>query len=197
MIITLATLKLQSTQAGFMSFIIFNIPSWTMLFLLGTLANIYASDYEVTQVKLAFLGFNAAAAGVMVRNLLDYVNEYSKRVSMIVLMGASAVIFWYFRSPHSIVFCLIAGAIFSLYIEIENKQQMSHRSQNLFHRMNTGWIMGKTSLFIFVGLFALLWFIASYDNKAWYSYSYIFYFCGSFVIGPATTVFAYIYAFVS
>lgn len=196
MIITLTTLKLQSVQAGFMSFIIFNIPSWTMLFLLGTLANIYASDYEVTQVKLAFLGFNAAAAGVMMRSLIDYVKEYSKKVSMIVLMAASAVIFWYFRSPHSIVFCLIAGAIFSLYIEIENKQQMSQRSQNLFHRMNTGWIMGKTSLFIFVGLFALLWFVASYDNKAWYSYSYIFYFCGSFVIGPATTVFAYIYAFV-
>ena len=101
-----------------MSFIIFNIPSWTMLFLLGTLANIYASDYEVTQVKLAFLGFNAAAAGVMMRSLIDYVKEYSKKVSMIVLMAASAVIFWYFRSPHSIVFCLIAGAIFSLYIEI-------------------------------------------------------------------------------
>ena len=71
MIITLTTLKLQSVQAGFMSFIIFNIPSWTMLFLLGTLANIYASDYEVTQVKLAFLGFNAAAAGVMMSSLID------------------------------------------------------------------------------------------------------------------------------
>lgn len=196
MIITMATLKLQSVQAGFLSFIIFNIPSWTILFILGTLANIYASDYEVTQVKLAFLGFNAATAGVMMRNLIDYVKEHTQRVSMIVLMGMSALIFWYFRSPHSIVFCLIAGAIFSLYIEMENKQQMSQRSQNLFHRIGTGWLMGKTSLYIFIGLFALLWFVASYDNKAWYSYSYIFYFCGSFVIGPATTVFAYIYAFV-
>jgi hypothetical protein len=60
-------------KAGFMAFIIFNIPSWTLLFILGTLVSIYASDYEVTQVKLAFLGFNAAAAGVMMRNLIDYV----------------------------------------------------------------------------------------------------------------------------
>jgi chromate transport protein ChrA len=73
MIITLTTLKLQSMKAGFMAFIIFNIPSWTLLFILGTLVSIYASDYEVTQVKLAFLGFNAAAAGVMMRNLIDYV----------------------------------------------------------------------------------------------------------------------------
>ncbi len=72
MIITITTLKLQSPLAGFLSFIIYNIPSWTILFILGTLANIYASDYEVTQVKLAFLGFNAAAAGVMVRSLADY-----------------------------------------------------------------------------------------------------------------------------
>jgi chromate transporter len=111
-------------------------------------------------------------------------------------MGSSALIFWYFRSPHSIVFCLIAGAIFSLYIEMENKQQMSQRSQNLFHRINTGWLLGKNSFYIFIGLFALLWFIASHDGQVWYSYSYIFYFCGAFVIGPATTVFAYIYAFV-
>ena len=115
---------------------------------------------------------------------------------MIIIMAASAVIFWYYRSPHSIVFCLVAGAIFSLYIEIETKQQMSHRSQNLFHRINAGWLLGKNSFYIFIGLFALLWLIASINDKAWYSYSYIFYFCGSFVIGPGATVFAYIYAFV-
>ena len=115
---------------------------------------------------------------------------------MIVIMAASALIFWYFRTSHSIVFCLIAGAIFSLYIEIENKQQMSQRSQNLFHRINTGWLLGKTSIYIFVVLFAILWLISSLNPTAWYSYSYIFYFCGSFVIGPATTVLAYIYAFV-
>jgi len=116
MIITVTTLKLQSPSAGFISFIIFNIPSWTLLFLLGTLANVYASDYEVTQVKLAFLGFNAATAGVMVRSLVEYCTQNSKKVSMIVIMAASALIFWYYRTSSSIVFCLIAGAIFSLYI---------------------------------------------------------------------------------
>ena len=73
MIITIATLKLQSISAGFKAFIIFNIPSWTLLFVLGTLVNTYANDYEVTQVKLAFLGVNAATAGVMVRSLMDYI----------------------------------------------------------------------------------------------------------------------------
>ncbi len=70
MIITITTLKLQSPFAGFLSFIIFNIPSWTILFVLGSLVNIYANDLDVTQVKLAFLGFNAATAGVMVRSLV-------------------------------------------------------------------------------------------------------------------------------
>ena len=73
MIITITTLKLQSVSAGFYSFIIFSIPSWILLFVIGSLVNIYASDYEVTQVKLAFLGFNAAAAGVIVRSLHEHI----------------------------------------------------------------------------------------------------------------------------
>lgn len=72
MIITVTTLKLQSLLAGFLSFIIFNIPSWTVLFILATLANTYAADYNVTQVKLAFLGFNAATAGVILKSLVEY-----------------------------------------------------------------------------------------------------------------------------
>ena len=70
MIITVTTLKLQSPLAGFISFIVFNIPCWIFLFILGTLVDIYANDLNVTQVKLAFLGFNAATAGVMVRSLM-------------------------------------------------------------------------------------------------------------------------------
>lgn len=72
MIITMTTLKLQSPLAGFISFIIFNIPSWILLFILGTLADHYVNDYNATQMKLAFLGFNAATAGVMVRSLVEY-----------------------------------------------------------------------------------------------------------------------------
>lgn len=70
MIITVTTLKLQSPLAGFISFIVFNIPCWIFLFILGTLVNVYGNDLNVTQVKLAFLGFNAATAGVMVRSLM-------------------------------------------------------------------------------------------------------------------------------
>lgn len=116
MIITVTTLKLQSPMAGFLSFIIFNIPSWIFLFILGTIVDVYASDLDVTQVKLAFLGFNAATAGVMVRSLMEYFNENSNNVSTIVIMALSTLIFWIWRSSNAIVFCLVAGAIFSLYI---------------------------------------------------------------------------------
>jgi hypothetical protein len=72
---------------------------------------------------------------------------------------------------------------------------MSQRSQNLFHRINASWLLGKPSIYIFICLFAILWIISSFYPTTWFSYTYIFYFCGSFVIGPAATVFAYIYAF--
>ena len=72
---------------------------------------------------------------------------------------------------------------------------MSNRSQNLFHRVNTNWLLGKTSIYIFVGLFALLWILSNSFPDQWYSYTYIFYFAGSLVIGPAATVLAYIYPF--
>lgn len=70
MIITVSTLKLQSPLAGFLAFIVFNIPCWIFLFILGKVVDVYVSDLQVTQVKLAFLGFNAATAGVMVRGLV-------------------------------------------------------------------------------------------------------------------------------
>lgn len=72
---------------------------------------------------------------------------------------------------------------------------MSSRSQNLFHRLTSSWYFGKTSIYIFFILFVLLWLISNFYPNEWYSYSYIFYFCGSLVIGPATAFFAYMYAF--
>ena len=72
---------------------------------------------------------------------------------------------------------------------------MSHRSQNLFHRLNQNWFMGRTSLYMFVLVFIALWLVFNFYPGSWFSYSYIFYFCGSLIIGPATTIFAYLYAF--
>ena len=72
---------------------------------------------------------------------------------------------------------------------------MSQRSQNLFHRIGNNWFLGKNSIFIFLIFFFILWIISSYYPGSWFSYSYIFYFCGSFIIGPATSVFAYLFAF--
>ena len=72
---------------------------------------------------------------------------------------------------------------------------MSQRSRNLFHRLGNVWLLGKNSIYIFVGLFLFLLLLSSINANAWYSYAYIFYFCGSLVMGPVATVFAYIYAF--
>lgn len=57
-------------MAGFLAFIVFNIPSWVILFILGSISSIYVSDNEGTEVTLMFLGFNAAAAGVMVKSVV-------------------------------------------------------------------------------------------------------------------------------
>lgn len=84
---------------------------------------------------------------------------------MIMIMTLSTLIFWIWRSSGAIVFCLVAGAIFSLYIEIESKNQMSVRSQNLFHRMTGNWLLGKTSIYLFVGLFVFLWIIGNYFSS--------------------------------
>jgi len=90
---------------------------------------------------------------------------------------------------------MVAGAIFSLYIEIESKAEMSHRSRDLFHRINNSKFMGKNAIIIFISIFIILWLVSNFYPGQWYSYAYIFYFCGSFVLGPATSVFAYLYAF--
>ena len=162
MVITIATLKLQSPLAGFVAFLLYNIPSWIMLFILGTLANMYVDHYYSTQMKLAFLGFNAAAAGVMVRSMLIYFNENNSKISTLLIMIGSAVIFAIFRSSGSIVFCLITGAIYSLYISIESKSEMSSRSQNLFRNIKHSWIMGKISIYIFIGLYLALWILSAF-----------------------------------
>ena len=101
-----------------MAFLVFSSPSWLMLFILGSLVNAYVEDYNSTQMKLAFLGFNAAAAGIMIRGLLDWVQEYVNSISTFLIMICSAVIFIIFRSSGSIAFCLFAGAVYSLYISI-------------------------------------------------------------------------------
>ena len=71
-VITMATLKTKSPLAGFIAFIVFSIPSWLILFILGWLSKNYVGEYHQlpTQLKLMFLGFNASGAGVMVKSFL-------------------------------------------------------------------------------------------------------------------------------
>lgn len=76
-IVTIVTLKTRSLMAGVNSFIIYNIVPWIFLTILGLLSSIFVQD-RVTHlphaVKLFIMGFNAASAGIMVRNFVSYLN---------------------------------------------------------------------------------------------------------------------------
>lgn len=76
-IVTIVTLKTRSLMAGVNSFIIYNIVPWIFLTILGLLSSIFVQD-QVTHlphtVKLFIMGFNAASAGIMVRNFVSYLN---------------------------------------------------------------------------------------------------------------------------
>jgi chromate transporter len=71
---------------------------------------------------------------------------------------------------------------------------MSERSKNLFHNINHNWFLGKNSLYIFISVYLVLWLLSSfYTDSIVFSYMFVFYFCGTFIVGPATTIFAYLY----
>jgi len=64
----------KSPLVGFVSFIIFTIPSVLVLSLLGWFASVYATPHTQfpNQVKLMFLGFTAAAAAIIMSSLISH-----------------------------------------------------------------------------------------------------------------------------
>ena len=60
-------LKTKTVMTGFWAFIVFNIPSWILLSILGWFAGTYITPNTAipTQITLLFLGFNASGAGIM------------------------------------------------------------------------------------------------------------------------------------
>jgi chromate transport protein ChrA len=78
LVVSLTMLLTKSPLVGFISFIIFTIPSVVVLSLLGWLASRYATDNSEfpTQVKLCFLGFTAAAAAIMMSSFIGNFKQH-------------------------------------------------------------------------------------------------------------------------
>lgn len=117
-IITMTMLKTKSPWAGFMAFVIFNIPSWIVLSILGWLASTYIieSIQLPTEIVLLFLGFNASGAGLIAQSFIQNFKDHYQSPAKLIIIISSAAIFLVYRSISSITFCLVGGAIISLYM---------------------------------------------------------------------------------
>jgi chromate transport protein ChrA len=74
-IITIVTLRTRSLMVGVNSFVIYNILPWIFLTILGLLSATFVQSHVTNlplTVQLFFMGFNAASAGIMVRNFISY-----------------------------------------------------------------------------------------------------------------------------
>jgi len=67
-------------------------------------------------VKLLFLGFTAAAASTMMSSFISHFKIQYENPAKLIIMISSALIFLNWRSISSITFCLVAGAVISLYM---------------------------------------------------------------------------------
>jgi riboflavin transporter FmnP len=117
-IVTIVTLKTRSLLAGVNCFIVYNAVPWVFLTILGLLSANFVQDNISNlpyTVKLFFMGFNAASAGIMVRNFISYMNENWMKWPKIFLTLVTAIIFYFNQSLASLLFCLALGAIVSLY----------------------------------------------------------------------------------
>lgn len=195
-IVSMTMLLTKSPFSGLMSFFIFSIPSILILSLLGWFSSNYVTSNTVlpTQLTLMFLGFNAAAAGIMALSFFQNFKEQYANPAKLIIICSSAAIFLTFRSIGSISFCLMAGAIISLYMEIEVKKKMSVKSRDLLQQTNFNWIFGRNSLVLLISIYCILWIWFEFFPSSHYIYTFVFYFVGCFIIGPVNTTFAYFYA---
>lgn len=69
-ILTIVTLKFKSLSVAINCFLLYNCVPWIVLTIMGLLSNHLVSDknYFAMPWNLIFMGCNAAAAGIMVRN---------------------------------------------------------------------------------------------------------------------------------
>ena len=119
-VVTMTMLITKSPFTGMMAFLIFLIPSILVLSLLGWFASIYVTPNSElpTQLTLMFLGFNSAAAAIMAHSFIQNFKEVNNNPAKLIITISTAIIFLKLRSIGSITFCLVVGAVISLYMEI-------------------------------------------------------------------------------
>ena len=106
-------------QAGINAIVVYNIVPLISLTILGILSmyfiagNIHNLPHTL---KLTFMGFSAAAAGIMMRSLIKFSVKNVYKWPKILIMLMSATIFVFDQSIFAVLFCLGLGAIVSLYL---------------------------------------------------------------------------------
>jgi chromate transport protein ChrA len=121
-IITIVTLKTRSLMVGVNSFIVYNILPWIFLTILGLLSSKFVHNQTALlplTAKLFFMGFNAATAGIMVRNFVQFMSDSWQKWPKIALTLVTAGIFYFNQSIGALIGCLALGAVVSLYQEVE------------------------------------------------------------------------------
>jgi hypothetical protein len=117
-IITIVTLKTRSLMVGVNSFIVYNILPWIFITILGMLSSKYIHNQTALlplTAKLFFMGFNAATAGIMVRNFLQFMSDSWQKWPKVAITLVTAAIFYSNQSIATLIGCLALGAVVSLY----------------------------------------------------------------------------------
>lgn len=149
-------------------------------------------------MRLVFLGMKAAGAAVLTSRLVNNisVNKHGQSLFKSMIILGTAITYFYFRSTNSIEFCLLFGAIFSLYVETESKRKMNEHTRAVMKSMGKHNILfGPTSTYILFILYMLLWLIFKFHPESTYNYCGVFYFVACFIFGPASTIFAFLFAY--
>ena len=73
-------------------------------------------EYEL-YVQMIIMGCTAAGAGIMVRSFYQYCIDLKNSAVKMILVLASASIFYFYKSKNAIIFSLTLGAIISLYLD--------------------------------------------------------------------------------
>lgn len=120
-IITIVTLKTRSLMVGVNSFLVYNALPWVILTILGLLSSNFMHD-EILALplitQLFFMGFNAASAGIMVRNIVSYTRDNWSKWPKMLLTLVTSIIFFFNQSLAALLGSLALGAIVSLYQEV-------------------------------------------------------------------------------
>lgn len=108
-------------MVGVNSFLVYNALPWIILTVLGLLSSNFMHN-EILALpliaQLFFMGFNAASAGIMVRNIASYVTDNWSKWPKILLTLVTSIIFFFNQSLVALLGCLALGAIVSLYQEV-------------------------------------------------------------------------------